>query len=179
MIYDKGLDVNRRFTQNMKIYTKKIANKNDREVMIVSVAILEDTLDKLLKVKLAQVSAKAELPQMSYSSKVDLCYKMELIKSALRRTLQIFGNLVENFTKEEENNAYGNLEVQTNILELCKINDNDIFNLILKLINSDPSVEEKYEKVDDLVEYIGWSGTVKFICSIINASLIEALIELE
>ncbi len=179
MIFDKSLDANRRFAQNMKIYTNKIANKNDREVMIISVAILEDTLDKLLKVKLAQVSKKAELPQMSYSSKVDLCYKMELIKSALRRTLQIFGNLVESFTKEEANNSYGNLEVQTNILELCKINDNDIFNLILKLINSDPSVEEKYEKVDDLVEYIGWSGTVKFICSIINASLIEALIELE
>lgn len=179
MIYDKSLDVNRRFAQNMKIYTQKIVNKSDREVIVISVAILEDTLDKLLEVKLAQVSTKAQLPTMSYSSKVDLCYKMELIKSALRRTLQIFGNLVENFTKDEENNSYGNLEVQTNILELCKINDNDIFNLILNLINSDSNVEEKYEKVDDLVEYIGWSGTVKFICSIINASLIEALMELE
>jgi hypothetical protein len=179
MIFDKSLDVNNRFAQNMKIYTQKIANKSDREVMVISVHILEDTLDKLLEVKLAQVSTKAQLPTMSYSSKVNLCYKMELIKSALQRTLQIFGNLVENFIKDEENSDYGNLEVQTNILELCKINNNDIFNLILSLINSDPNIEERYEKVDDLVEYIGWSGTVKFICSIINASLIEALIELK
>ena len=179
MNLDKKLDINERFSQNIRIYTKKVNNKSDRDTIVISVSIIEDTLNQLLKHKLAQVSQTAELPNMSYSSKVDLCFKMELIKSGLRRTLHVFGNLVENFTSNEDNHGYGDLKVQTNILELCKINDNDIFNLILDLINSAPTMESNYQKVDDLIEDIGWSGTVKFICSIINASLIEALIELK
>ncbi|WP_428026645.1 hypothetical protein [Arcobacter sp.] len=179
MILDKNLDINERFSQNIKIYTKKVNNKSDRDTIVLSVSIIEDTLNQLLKHKLAKVSQTAKLPEMSYSSKVDLCFKMELIKSGLRRTLHVFGNLVENFTSSEDNHGFGDLKVQTNILELCKINDNDIFNLILDLINSAPTMNSNYQKVDDLIEDIGWSGTVKFICSIINASLIEALIELK
>ncbi|WP_419764847.1 MAG: hypothetical protein ACNI28_00380 [Arcobacter sp.] len=177
MILDKELDNNIRFSQNMVIYNQKVNNKSDKDTIVISVSIIEEILDQLLEYRLSQVSQKAQLPDMSYQSKVDLCYKMELIKGDLRRILQVFGDLVENFSKED-NNGYGSLEVQTNILELCKINENDIFNFILSLINSAPSIEANYEKVDDLIEDIGWSGTVKFICSIISASLVEALIEL-
>lgn len=179
MILDKNLDINTRFSQNIRIYTQKVNNKSDKDTIIISVTIIEEILDELLKYRLAQVSQSAQLPNMSYQSKVDLCFKMELIKSGLRRTLHLFGDLVENFTSDEDNNSYGNLKVQTNILELCKINENDIFNLILNLVNSAPTIEENYEKVDDLIEDIGWSGTVKFICSIISASLVEALVELK
>jgi hypothetical protein len=179
MILDKNIDINARFSQNIRIYNQKINNKNDKDAMVISISILEDILDQLLQIKLFQVSQTAQLPEMTYSSKVDLCYKMELIKSALRRTLQILGELNDSFAKTTDEDYFGNLEVQTNIIELCKINENDIFNLILNLINSDPLVEENYQKAEDLVEHLGWSGALKFICSIISASLVEALVELK
>jgi len=178
MNYDNNLDINQRFSQNIKSYNQRIKNKNDKAMMIITLSILEDILERLLKFKLSQVSQKAQLPEMTYSSKVDLCYKMELIKSGLRRTLQIFDELSESFIKSTDEDYYGNLAIQTNIIELCKINENDIFNLILALVNSAENMETKYEKIEDLVSDVGWSGALRFICAIISASLAEALVDL-
>jgi len=180
MNLDKSLEINIRFADNIKIYNQNIKNKNDRETIVISVSILEDLLDKILKIKLAQSGDTILIvPKISYLSKVDLCYKMNMIGSSLQRTLQVYGSLVDNFTSLGNINNFGNLSIQTNILELCRLNNNDIFNLILEIISSDDKIYKKYSKIDDLIVDIGWSGVVKFISSIIQASLIEAYLDLK
>lgn len=180
MILDKNLNSNERFVQNFQYYNSTTMGKNNRELIVVSVSILENILDEIIKEKIGlKENSKIEIPKVSYLTKVDLCYKMKFIESSLRRTLKVFGNLVENFTAKESLNSFNELSVQTNILELCRLNDNQMFKFILEFISKDKRIEKEYKKVEDLLEDIGWSNLLKFICSIIQASLIEALIKIK
>lgn len=180
MILDKNLDNNERFIQNFRYYNTCVEGKNNRELIIISISILDEILDEILKEKMGSNSSnKSQIPKVSYLTKVDLCYKMRFIESSLRRTLILFGDLVDNFTAKDSLNSFNELSVQTNILELCRLNDNQMFKFILEFISKDKRIEKEYKKVEDLLEDIGWSNLLKFICSIIQASLIEALIKIK
>ena len=180
MVLDKSLDNNERFVQNFRYYNSSVKGKENRELIIVSVSILDNILDEILKEKMSiNENSIIQIPRVSYLTKVDLCYKMRFIESSLQKTLHLYGQLVDNFTKKDSLNSFNELSVQTNILELCKLNDNEMFRLILKLISKDERVEKEYYKIEELIVDIGWSNVVKFICSIIQASLIEALIKIK
>lgn len=180
MNLDKSLDTNERFVQNFRYYNACVNGKTNSELIIISVSILDNILDEILKEKLIKNNISSiQIPKVSYMTKIDLCYKMKFIESSLHRTLQLYGKLVENFTAKDSLNSFNELSVQTNILELCRINDNEMFNLILKFISEDDRVNKEYKQIDELIVDIGWAGVVKFICSIIQASLIEALVKIK
>ena len=180
MILDKNLDSNIRFSKNMAYYNSEVRNLDNKELIIKSFDILDSILDQILEVKLKKSAVLgSSIPKVPYLSKIDLCYQMKFIQSNLRETLRVFQDLVNNFSSKDSLNSFAELSVQTNILKLCKKNDNELFTLILNLISSDMKIKNNYTKVDDLINDIGWSGVFKFVCSIIQASLIEALVKIK
>ena len=152
MNLDKSLDNNERFVINARNYNRLVEGKTNRELIIISVSILENILDEILKEKLVKTgNSKIQIPKISYITKVDLCYKMKFFQSSLHKTLQLYGVLVDDFTRKDSLNSFNELTVQTNILKLCKLNNNYMFNLILEIISKDERVNKEYKKIDDLI----------------------------
>lgn len=86
MILDKNLDNNERFIQNFRYYNTCVEGKNNRELIIISISILDEILDEILKEKMGSNSSnKSQIPKVSYLTKVDLCYKMRFIESSLEK----------------------------------------------------------------------------------------------
>lgn len=177
MILDKSLDSNIRFAKNVKYFNSLIAKKSDKESLIKSKKILEDVLGQLLKIKISEYSQTIAIPDLDFESKINLCYKVEIFKNGLRDSLNTFNRLVKYFVNGSL--TYEHDEVLIEVVELCNLNDNEIFNLLLKLISKDEKINQNFTKLEELAAIIGVSGLTRFISSIICASLIEVLVEIK
>ena len=177
MILTKDMDNNERFVKNVNFYKKSIASKSYKEAIVISIKILEDILDELLKIKVANFSTSAKIPNISFDSKIDLCYKTLVFKNGLRESLKALDNLCKLVTLY--NKDYNSEETILLVLKLCKLNDNEMFNLILKIVSSDSRVDKEYKNLEELLKDMGVEFMIKFICSVICASLLEVLVELK
>lgn len=175
MELDNNLDNSERFLKNVQYYRNVILNKDDKEFLTISTKILEDILDELLLNKILTYSKNVEIPNISFDSKIELTYKARIFHTALRDSLKLLSFISTHFYSSNCN--FNDDQVLKEVLLLCEINNNQMFNLLLELISKDYRIDKEYLKLEDLIVDIGVDNLLKFIISIIYASLLEILVE--
>ena len=171
-------------SDTFKRFYGQVQQESDRGAVIVSVALLDDLLTNLIKARLVpSVEKDDELfdsafsPFRSFSTKVDLAYRLGLIGSNFRCSLHLLRKIRNNFAHAANINGFDQQSTQDRIRELVKIN-HDLLNLVVKLVkDSEPpkDIVPELDSVNDLVSLMGWRGIVQLTYASLAGSLADAV----
>ncbi|WP_447968095.1 hypothetical protein [Nitrospira sp. M1] len=169
---------------------KQLRDEGDRGTVIVGAALIDESLEQLLKARLVPSTRKKDelldnryAPIASLSAKIDLAYRVGIIRVAVHSTLHLFRKLRNDFAHSSKNLDFNSLEVQNRIRELFKLNS-DLLNAIFKdvqdvLRNIDDeqiraictNASQEHSSIENLLQLLGWRGVFDLLTALICVAL--------
>jgi hypothetical protein len=163
--------------------------ESDRGSIIVAVSLLDDILNQLLKAKLApsldnrdEHFDTATAPFSTFSAKIDLAYRLGLLRAEVRASFHQLRKIRNNFAHALDPKGFDSDSTKSRVSELLKLNKGIIDSMRSMLINSGKmNISEDYnirDKLDDrLILELVFSGSAAFmLAEINNIDSIEALV---
>ena len=174
-------------------YTEKFISQmqkeSDRGSIIVAVSLLDDILNQLLKAKLApSLDSRDELfdtataPFSTFSAKIDLAYRLGLLRAEARASFHQLRKIRNNFAHALDPKGFDSDSTKSRVSELLKLNKDIIDSMKSTFINSgkmdvseDSNIRDKLD--DRLILELVFSGSAAFmLAEINNIDSIEALV---
>ncbi|MBU1393561.1 MAG: hypothetical protein KJ856_12930 [Gammaproteobacteria bacterium] len=172
---------NRRRADSFINFMDMLGNESDRGCVIVSAAIFDDILTSLLKKKLApSLEKKDELFEngsafSSFSSRIDLAYRLGIIRGNFRATLHMIRKIRNEFAHISEPKSFDTSSVKSRVIE--------IFNLNKSIMDSfSESMRDQNIQVfsgSNFIEVIGTRKSYEFLLSSYAAFILEAVNDIE
>lgn len=139
-------------------YMKMFAQESDRACVILTVSFLDELLTLILKTKLAAFHSSndplfdgANAPLASFSSKIDLAYRLGVLSSRLCRDLHVVRRIRNDFAHN---------------IDGCHFSDQKVHNRVRELISSFRDLIEIYRTEETANIYQnGDRGDFQFCCS--------------
>ena len=110
-----------------ELFRCEFSKESDRAAVILSVAMLEQTLETLLKARSVSVSGSDDslfdgpyAPLASFSAKIDFAYRIGLISANLCRDLHLIRRIRNDFAHDVSNSNFQNVKTKERILELMR-----------------------------------------------------------
>jgi hypothetical protein len=107
------------------LFMTEFSKETPRAAVILSVAMLEQALETLLKIKLVPISTTEDklfdgpyAPIASFSAKIDLAYRIGLISLNLCRDLHLIRQIRNDFAHDISNCSFENVRTKDRILIL-------------------------------------------------------------
>ena len=109
------------------IFKKEFAKESDRACVILSAAMLDSSLESLLRSRLIPTSASqddlfdgANAPLSTFDAKINLSHRIGLISSQLCRDLHIIRRIRNQFAHDVFGCSFDNTSVRDRILEIYR-----------------------------------------------------------
>lgn len=173
---------NIRRTDSLKQFHEMLSSESDRGCVIVSAAIFDDILSGLLKQKLVpSIDKKDELfdngsaALSSFSARIDLAYRLGLLKRNFRSTLHLVRKIRNDFAHVSEPNTFESSKVKSRILQIFNLNKEimDAFTETIR-VNANTRFEES-----NFIEVVGLRAAYEYLLAGLAASLLEAIKDVE
>ncbi len=107
------------------IFFREFGKETDRAAVILSAAMLEQSLETLLRAYLVPVSGSddslfdgAYAPVSSFSAKIDLAYRVGVISTTFCRDLHLIRRIRNEFAHNIEQCSFANAAVKSRMVEL-------------------------------------------------------------
>jgi len=167
---DKSTPESRRMAEQLRTFYDQMSDESDRGAVIVSVAILDDVLTELVKVKLVPSLEKSDelfdsafTPFSSFSAKIDLAYRIGLLRPSVRASLHLLRRVRNDFAHASGIRGFDHPSTQDRIRTLKKLNSR-LLNAIIEVVNDANHPKfSKMENTNDLVNVMGWRSTLQMI----------------
>lgn len=171
-----------------EVYRKQLKIENDRGSVIICAVILEDILKKMLESRLIPSLEKDDelfdsgyAPFNIFSAKIDLAYRVGLIRSHVRSSLHLIRKTRNDFAHSKLTNGFNEDSVRSRIHELFKLNRN-ILDLLWGAVARDPEFNTALEhkgieltdpqkSIKSFVEVLDWRGTFDLLAAATCAGL--------
>ncbi len=172
----------KRRAESFRQFHEILSGESDRGSVIVSAAMFDDILSELLKHKLApSIEKKDELFDngsaafSSFSARIDLAYRLGLIRVNVRATLHMVRKIRNDFAHVSEPNTFDSPKVKSRVLEIFKLNKEimDSFNDCMK----DHEISEFQE--NHFIDVIGVRASYEHLLAASAAFLLEAIRDIE
>lgn len=173
---------NKRRANSFKNFMNMLGNESDRGCVIVSAAIFDDILTSLLKQKLApSLEKRDELFEngssdfSSFSSRIDLAYRLGLIKGNVRATLHMIRKIRNDFAHLSDPKSFDSSSVKSRVIEIFKLNKSimDSFTEVMR----EKNIQDFSDS--DFVEVLGTRKSYEFLLSGSAAFILEAVNDIE
>ena len=159
-----------------KGYIDELRKESDRGSIIVIVSLLDDVLSKLIKAKLApSIENRDELfddysaPFSTFSSRIDLAYRLGLIRPQVRATFHLLRKIRNNFAHITGASNFHDASTKSRIHEIYKLNSDAIDSMKSLVINPSGAVTEKSNEIDHrLIIELFFASTVAYLMDAIN-----------
>lgn len=159
-----------------------LKQESDRGCVIVSAALIDDILDKLLKKRLAPPAdnKRDELfdsnsALSTFSARIDLAYRLGLLRSSSRRTFHMLRKIRNNFAHISTPESFGSDSVKSRVLEMFSLNREIIDSF------STTMIENGLKNFEDarFFEVVGIRTAYELLISSIAAFLLEEIENVE
>lgn len=166
---------------------EQLDKESERGVVIVSAALLNETLEQLIKDNLAPSAEKddelfvgAYAPLDSFSTKIDLAYRLGLVGLSTRSSLHLIRKLRNDFAHSALQISFESNSVQSRIRELFRLNKG-LFDILWEVVGKENkrSIKEitknvtSEHSIDKLVKVAGWRGMFEILVSVVACALKE------
>lgn len=174
------------FSARFSDFSDMLRRESERGSVIISAALIDEALEKMLKAKLVPASKPDDdelfnghyAPLSGFSAKIDFAYRVGVIGFNIRKSLHLIRKLRNDFAHSPEQLNFQSQEVHSRIKDLFGLNeklldaiwesiDSQKDQRIMKIIGSYKSKSG----VDCLSKIWGWRSTFELLCSIVSASL--------
>ena len=188
MVEDNSTPKSRRLAKNFKTFYDQMSDESDRGAVIVSVSLIDELLGNLLKAKLAPSLEKSDelfdaafSPFGSFSAKIDLAYRIGLLRPSVRKSLHLLRKIRNNFAHASGIKGFDDPSTQDRIRELTKLN-NHLLKTIVKVFKEaklSEGVQIHLNDINDLVNAIGWRDTLQLIFASLGAGMADRMDDLK
>ncbi len=173
------------FIAHFSVFYDMLRHESERGSVIVGAALMDESLERLLKTKLVPSPEKNDelfkgpyAPLDNFSAKIDFAYRTGLIGLTHRSSLHLIRKLRNDFAHSSSQLNFESQQVHSRIQELFKLNK-PLLDMIWEVVKKDenPEVAEiigNYESkhgVDYLSKFLGWRSTFEILSSMIAAAL--------
>lgn len=177
-------------SKTFRSFIEQTSEESDRGSVLVAVSILDDILTQLLKAKLVPTLEQndelfdgAYAPFSSFSAKIDLAYRVALIKPNVRRSCHILRKIRNDFAHATEVKGFTHSATQDRIRELFKLNNN-LVEVLEKVIIEGIKEYRKEHKIkisdfNDIVKKLGWRFVFQLLFASITSGLAIAIDEIQ
>jgi len=176
----KNPDFTRQVISNFGVLNQE----SDRGSAIVGAALIEDSLKEMIIAFLIEPEQKKDelfsgafAPLGSLSSKIAISYRLGLISSNVRKSLDFIRKIRNDFAHTSHEIDFKTQSIHDRIREIFNLNKNlldTIWDISKDSIVGIKSETDPIHGLDNLVENIGWKSTYNLVISIIAASLFES-----
>jgi hypothetical protein len=176
-----------RLTEILGYLYYQMDGESDRGAVIVSVSLIDELLTNSLKGKLAPSLEKSDelfdasfSPFNSFSTKIDLAYRIGLIGPNVRKSLHLLRKIRNDFAHLTDVKGFNDSRTQDRIRELVKLNG-PLIELIFEIVKKTEQSEGNRVNVNnikDLIRIMGWRGILQIIFASIGASMADGVDEL-
>jgi len=171
-------------------FNKQLNSESDRGAVIVGAALIDESLEQLLKAKLAPHNGREDAlfdipyaPLSTLSAKIDFAYRVGVIREPVKSSCHLLRKVRNDFAHSSENLTFNSSKVESRIRELFKLSK-DLIDALSKLINDESAsidsdqirttfveASKKRSSIEKLIELFGWRGLFDMITAIICAVL--------
>ncbi|WP_172591519.1 hypothetical protein [Shewanella xiamenensis] len=159
-------------------YYELISNESDRGAVILSGSILDEGLKELLQKRLLDSTNKDDPlfniygPLGTFDSKIELSFRLGLIKGSIRNQLLKFKSIRNDFAHKIDSGSLSDNKNTSRLLEILKDNPDMSFAFI-DVIKKHKSIEGNFKcKHNELLNLLGHRNTFNFlfasICMLVN-----------
>lgn len=181
MTEDKSTPESRRMAKIFRTFYDQMNDESDRGSVIVSVAILDEVLTNLIKAKLVPSLEKSDelfdsgfSPFSFFSAKIDLAYRIGLLRPNARASLHLLRRIRNNFAHDSDIYGFDHPSTQDRIRTLIKLN-RILLDTIIKVVNDANHPElNRMDNSNDLVKVMGWRHTLQMIFASLAIGILEA-----
>lgn len=168
--------------ETFKKFIELLQQESDRGCVIVSAAMLDDILSQLLKRRLApSLEKKDELLEggssafVTFSARIDLAYRMGLIRASVRATLHMLRKIRNDFAHISDPATFDSSSVQSRVHEIFKLNKGVMDSFSESMIDHDlPKFENS-----SFIEVVGIRSAYEFFIASSAAFLLDAVNDVE
>lgn len=165
--------------KNIQFFSNKVKDKNDKSSVSTMIEDLDNVLNDILKEQMIKsfekdnsMSNVAYNQSASFDAKIEACYSLNIIGMDVRAILFQFNIIKHDF------HSFGDFNTRNYIKEIIRLSKSELFDLILNMIKEKKLEGIKLEKLENLIDSLGYRGALQFIFSVIAAALIENIITL-
>lgn len=173
------------FIAQFPAFIRMLGHESERGSVIVGVALMDEALEALLKKKLVPSPEKSDelfkgpyAPLDNFSAKIDLAYRLGLIRLNQKSTLHIMRKLRNDFAHSSSQMNFQSQQVHDRILELFSLNKYQL-DAVWDAVNKKENPEitgligdyQSKHGVDYLTKILGWRSTFELLCSLIAVAL--------
>lgn len=161
------ISISQSYSDNrVNIFHAEFEKESDRAAVILSIAMLEQTLETLLKTRLVSISSSEDpfiegqnAPISTFSAKINLAYRIGLISPQFSRDLHILRKIRNEFAHNVSHCNFENTIVQNRIIELMR--SSQIFEKL-------PSVRDNFKEgvKGDFQVTVAWM--LWYLCSLLE-----------
>ena len=174
-------------------FHSQLRQESDRGSVIVAAALLDEALYNMLLCRLVpSLQREDELldgtyaPLNSFSAKIDLAYRVGIIRQKLRSSLHLIRRLRNDFAHSTMENGFSTTPVQGRLRELFKLNE-EIVNQMFSSVQKDQreSLSKRFNEGDptkgaqEFIRVIGWRSTFELLVSVIASALKQLPMDIE
>lgn len=110
-----------------KLFSDQFPKETDRAAVILSTAMLEQSLETMLKSRLVPLPGSEDklfdgpyAPLASFSAKIDIAYRMGLISVSLCRDLHLIRKIRNDFAHDISNCSFEDVKTKERIIQLVR-----------------------------------------------------------
>lgn len=171
-------------------FNEQLKAESNRGAVIVGAALIDESLEQLLKARLAPHKGKEDelfdipyAPLSTLSAKIDFAYRVGIIRASVKSTCHLLRKVRNDFAHSSGNLDFNSPKVQGRIRELFKLNK-DLIDALSESINDklanidDDQIRttiieasKKHSSIEKLVELLGGRGLFDMITALICAAL--------
>ena len=174
-----------RMASNLVTFYDHMRFESDRGAVIVSVSLLDDILSDLLKSKLAPSLEKndelfdsAFSPFSTFSAKIDLGYRLGLLKPSLRASLHMLRKVRNNFAHTANVKGFDHQSTQSRIRELIKLNSG-LLKTFVNVLNDSGKIDIHIKNEHEIVECLGWRPTLQILFAMLATGMSESALNIK
>lgn len=171
-------------SSRIRTFIEQASKESDRGSVLVAVSIIDDVLAQLLKARLVtslerndELFDSAYAPFSTFSAKIDLAYRVALIRPNIRRSCHILRKIRNDFAHATEVKGFTHPATQDRIRGLFRLNNNLVKVLEEVIIEGTKDHEIKINEFNDLIKKFGWRFVFELLFALIASGLSVAIDE--
>lgn len=171
------------FPEKYNKYMEMMNSESDRGSVLVSTAILDDTLSEMIKAKLVPsynrndgLISEGFSPLGSFAAKIEMAYRLGLIRENYKKSLNSLRKIRNDFAHASVKNGFDNQVTQQRIMNIVECNRNVIDAIVEAVaLNSNNTSFE----LSDFIRVTSYRFLLEFIFSSMAAALNEQIPNIE
>lgn len=177
MNVNKELLMTDRMAKNIEFFSNKVKNEKEKIAISTMIEILDGLLNEIIKAKIVKsfdtdtdMENIAYNQSASFNAKIEACFQLKAIGLDVREILINIDTIKVDFQ------SFNDFNTRIYIERVVKFAHSDLFEMMLNMIKNQKIPNMNCDKLDDLINTLGYRGTLQFVFVVIAAALVENLL---